>query len=381
MSSRCCVGLAARLVLSLAALGLSSAPAAGSELRKELNGFAKEIAQVAKDQGNTTLVVGEFTGPAGALSNSGPGIQQILIEELVARKVAVVPENGALEVKGEYVKVIDDESVKGKELIILRLEATIRKRKGGTKVKELQAEIRGNLDIAKLLAVTVSLPPQASRVDRNEKIRKAAEEPQSLPPQPAGTRIKSNSNSPYAIEVRVRKDGEKEGIARAARVEHGRAFVDLARGELYEVWLVNDSRHEAAAGLAIDGVDVFAFSEARKPDGSPKFRFHLVHPSKPAAFRGWFRSNHRVDSFKVTSFAESAAAKLLRSSAAVGTITVTFHLAWQGAEPPPPERGARYAGNATGFGPPIDPKLKDVKRTVGVLRDTITLRYNAPPAQ
>jgi hypothetical protein len=65
----------------------------------------------------------------------------------------------------------------------------------------------------------------------------------------------------------------------------------------------------------------------------------------------------------------------LRGNRTVGTLTVCFHIAWQGATPVE-EQGARDTGRATGFGPPVKTNLREVKRQIGVLREVVSVRYS-----
>src|SRR5205807_8945751 len=147
-------------------------------------------------------------------------------------------------------------------------------------------------------------------------------------------------------------------------------------GDLYEVGVSSDGPHEAAVSLSIDGLDVFTFSDVKdEKTGRPRYSYFIVGPGQDFTVVGWHRTNDRADSFRVTSFADSAAAKLLRGSSSVGTITVGFHAAWTGDTPPDDEKGARDAGDATGFGPPRKTELKQVQRHVGVLRDAVSVRY------
>ena len=47
----------------------------------------------------------------------------------------------------------------------------------------------------------------------------------------------------------------------ASKDEDGFAFLKINRDEIYAVKLINDSPHDAAVTLTIDGLSVFAFSE------------------------------------------------------------------------------------------------------------------------
>jgi hypothetical protein len=359
---------------ALLAAGMALAPAArGTELlRKELATVAQAIKQVVDEEKQEAVAVGEVTGPAQLDTNAGPGIQQLLIAELQALKVSV-QKKANLSVKGRYAKVPDP---KDPTLILIKL--TIQVLDANDEVKqELRAEVRGNLDIAQMLALTVALPPKADAKARNEEINDRVTKPEVFV---QGSKVQARKGSPYAVEIRVKPYDKAPAQPRPAKVENGLAFVPIQRDELYEVHAFNNASHEAAVTLTVDGIDVFAFSDVKNPKtGRPQYTHYVVAPGKDLPIVGWHRTNKLADSFKVTAFAESAAAKLLRGSSRVGTITVTFHAAWSGDTPPDDERGSRDAGNATGFGPPRETNLKEVQRRIGVLREAISIRYTKGP--
>jgi hypothetical protein len=99
--------------------------------------------------------------------------------------------------------------------------------------------------------------------------------------------------------------------------------------------------------------------------------------------QGWHVTNKRADSFLVTEYARSEAAKL-RSSARVGTIVATFSAAWakdsdKPKDEPPDDLPGERSGDATGKGPPVEVNLEEVQRHIGVVRDTIAVRYTREP--
>lgn len=166
----------------------------------------------------------------------------------------------------------------------------------------------------------------------------------------------------------------------------GLPFVKLERDEYYEVRLINKAPFESAATLAIDGLDQFVFSDDKDPNtgevqrdpktGQPVFTFRLIKPGKSTVVRGWYRHSKQADSFVITEYAKTAAAKL-HSTAKLGTITVQFRAAWEkDADRPADETGGdKGSGDGTGQGPPVAQDLKTVQRHVGVLRATVPIRY------
>src|SRR4051794_16341987 len=90
------------IVPALAAL-LLRAPAASAsdELRAGVADIAKSIKQLLDGKGEDSIVVGAFTGPANFPTSAGPGIQQVLAEEL--QKLGVtVKKRARFGIKGEY---------------------------------------------------------------------------------------------------------------------------------------------------------------------------------------------------------------------------------------------------------------------------------------
>jgi hypothetical protein len=360
-------------IVVLAALALPApARAAESGLQKELDGFAQKLKGVMDENSADSIAVGEFTGPPFPPSSSGPGIQQLLIQSLKGQKV-IVKEEAALFIKGEYF-LIDDPKDKERDRYAIKLEATVRTKKG-TKVGDFQAEIRSNDDIAKLMGVTSDLgkKSEADQGDRAEKLKYDIDKPGVFI---VGSKVKASKEALYTVEVLV------HGAPRQADNVKGQAFVPIKRGEIYTVRVFNPGPHDAAVSLTIDGLDVFTFSEVKNPKtGRPRYTHYVVGPGKHLDIKGWHCNNEHSASFQVVDFKNSALAKasagtdakLLRASPAIGTLTVCFHFAWTGDRPP---AGAREGGGAaTGFGPPVTFKLKEVKRTIGVLREVVTIRY------
>ena len=74
--------LLAGLAAAAALLGPVSKATASAELRKGLGEIAKSIKQLLDGRSEDSIGVGPFTGPANFPTSAGPGIQQVLSEEL-----------------------------------------------------------------------------------------------------------------------------------------------------------------------------------------------------------------------------------------------------------------------------------------------------------
>jgi hypothetical protein len=101
----------------------------------------------------------------------------------------------------------------------------------------------------------------------------------------------------------------------------------------------------------------------------------IVPPHSSAVIPGWHRNNNDTDAFQVTEYAKSAAA-LIHNEQNLGVVTATFAAAWENTPPPdemPQSKGV--GGDATGFGPRIAQEYKEVKRTIGSVRASVSARY------
>src|SRR5262249_28138789 len=123
-------------------------------------------------------------------------------------------------------------------------------------VVEFDRAVFGDSTLPALFGLTVTLPPDGDDKARAKKMEEAIDQPRA---KVAGTRIGAEG-SPYAIEILVRKDGDRgHALARAVDLKSGLAFVPIQRGEVYQVRLINDSDHDAAVTLTIDGLNMFTF--------------------------------------------------------------------------------------------------------------------------
>ena len=358
------IPLATAILAGLLAAHASPARA-GGELDEKMTAVAKKIKLLLDQKGRDSIAVGEFRGPAKLASSAGPAISKALEDEL--KKLGVACKRRAeYEVNGDYRDVA---SKTNKDLAIL-IKAHVVDQSGAELVAFEPREIISFSTIASLIGVTVSMPADGTADERNDKLTKAVDDPNV---HLAGTRISAASDSPYAIEVLVKVGADYRPRA-ATKDGDGFAFLKIKRGEAYEVRLINDSPHDAAVTLTIDGLSVFAFS-------ANTGYTHWIVPNKGSlTVPGWHRSNKVADSFLVTEYAKGAAAEKLPSSASVGTVTATFAAAWPKGKPPPEDepsapKGAR-SGDATGRGPAVGTKFTEVVREVGRLRASVSVRYN-----
>ena len=336
---------------------------ADTNLNTEMNEVASKIKQLLEQKGNDAIAVGEFRGPARLVSSSGPSISKALADSL--KKIGVpVKRLAALEVNGDY-RDVEDRATKR---VAVEIKARIIDDKGA----ELVAfEPRGILDlssIASLIGSTVAVPSEGTDQQLDRALREAIKNPKV---HIDGTRIAADPASLYAIEVLI-NSGTDSVPRPAVKDDDGFAFVKIRRGEIYALRLINDSPHDAAVLLTVDGLSVFAFS------ANTNYTRWIVPSKQSLVVPGWHRTNSVSDSFQVTEYAKSAAAEKLPGSTTVGTITAVFAAAWpEDAKPPQDEAPTRRGGpgNATGKGPPVGTSFTEVARVIGRFRASVSVRY------
>jgi len=320
------------------------------------------------------ISVGQFIGPPQLAASSGPGIVNVFHEHFKRNNIKVVT-RAQIGLKGEYslAKTSGDAvavkirgtlvDVTGDVLIDFTFDAD-----GNVPPGTISKIVDAHEDIVSLTGTTTELFPEDSEVDRNRDLKQHILEPQI---HLAGTRCSASSTSPYQMEVLV------HGRPLPVHDDRGLGFVKIGRGDIYTVRLYNNTQYDSAVRLSIDGLNVFTFSELRNPDGDPKYKQYIIPPHRFFELKGWHRNNTRVDSFLVTSYAESAAATIQHTQN-VGTITAAFAAAWPkgGTRPHDEDFTAKGAGNATGFGPPIKEVVQEVEREIGRLRSSVSLRYS-----
>jgi hypothetical protein len=356
--------LAAALVCLPVLVGGVRAAAPEGGLSKEMGELAKQVAVYVKEKGVASVRVGQFSERrigdlAGLPTAAGPGLARALTVEL--KKLGVRVEDGAgLEVVGDYFS--DQDRDEERQAIFIRGRLLDDQK---NEVLRLRGrKLFGLKPIAALLALTVDdLPPDEGAQDR--KLRQSMTRPAA---HLKGTRTSAGRGSPYAVEILVKSGAGY--VARAAEDRDGLAYVPLKKGEEYAVRLVNDSPHDAAVALSIDGLSLFAFS-------ANKEYTHVLVPAKSTGvIKGWHRSDEKSDAFKVVGYADSAAAKALASGATLGTVTALFAVAWKEGESPPTDERSRAADLGTGRGPSLDQKYTAQTRHFGRTRATVSVRYS-----
>jgi hypothetical protein len=365
----------AATVAALFVLAVVASRPAGAQtnLHKELAALSQDVHKLLEGRGETAIAVGQFTGPPHLPSSAGPAISKVLTDEL--KKAGVeVKLRANLTLEGRYHEAEDLESSQVAVALQVKIVDRVGKEIVGLQIKP--RGIFGDATIASLLGLTVNLPANEDTKARDQKLRDSIENPTT---NIQGSRI-GTDKGPYAVEILVRPRGGKTYEPRKATEREGMAFIDIEREEAYAIRVINDSEHEAAATITIDGLSIFLFSEVRDDQGNPRYSVLVVPARGKLEIRGWHRTNEESDEFLVTEYAKSAAGQL-KSTANLGTITVSFAAAWPKDQPPPadeprdPNEFSRSA-NATARGTAFKQKYQEVERQFGIVRGSVSVRYS-----
>lgn len=333
-----------------------------------------KLCRYLKSKGETQISVGQFSGPPQLPTTSGPGIVKVFHKHFERNQIKVVKQCN-IGLKGEYslAKVgSDGVGVKimgslvdafGDVLTDFSFNTT-----GDGKPGTIDKIVDEHEDVVSLLGVTAELHPEDTEADRGRDLKDAVLKPRL---HISGTRCAASKDSPYQLEVL------SAGRPFSIQDEEGLGILDIAEGQSYVLRLYNNSPHDAAVKVSIDGLSIFTFSDLQEPDGTPRYRFYIIPSGRFIDLKGWHKDNTTVSSFLITKYAKSAAASINHDQD-LGTITVAFFAAWPkgGQKPADEDLTSKGSGNATGFGPPIQDVVQEAPRDVGRLRASVSLRYS-----
>jgi hypothetical protein len=333
-------------------------------LTVELRIMAKDFAAIIDKKDGGAVAIGEFSGSTDVRSSVGPRIQLVLATELKALKVSIDPENYRFEIKGDYQPVIDKES----RLLGIKLVGRLINRATADVLAEKPTErfIFGAQTVGEFIGGNPHLRPNADPMEISKEFERVLKDPRA---DVQGTKVRTQAGSPYAVEMLV-----KSGAGYVARGideqkdPKRRPLVPINKDEVYGVRLINKSAHEAAVDLRIDGINCFTFSDV-------KAQYWIVAPGEHVDVLGWHKTNTKTLEFKVVDFPDTAAAKLnFKPSPSIGLITACFSASWANDAARPADE-PELTGRGTGFGAEITVKTEQVSRTIGQVRDTISVRY------
>ncbi|WP_165227104.1 hypothetical protein [Aquisphaera insulae] len=343
-----------------------------SKLEKMLDG----LRPIFEDEHETSVTVGDVTADPTLVASGGPAIANAMIDAF-GKLGLKVSRKARLAIEGRY-RLSEEPASK---LRSLRIDLKLTDRVAGRTLTDVFINVVDAATIVRLAGGTGDI--SGTRREQSEKVEKALKDPttriESDPgSQVARTRISAGPGSPYAIEVLV-KAAAKDYRPRAVELNEDQAFVGFRPGEVYAIRLINDSDSAAGVDLAIDGLSIFAFSDATS-DRSNRL---VLGPKSRGDIIGWYRNGGPGGSseFLVSRAAEAAAAKEVpTSSARIGMITATFAAAWPSSQPPPTgeEQDTGRGELGTALGARTDQSFTPVNFQIGKPKAAITVRYDRP---
>lgn len=341
--------------------------AADDALTIELGELAKEFAKIIEKKGGGSVAVGEFSASSDVKASAGSRIQLTLVAALQSLKLTVDAEDYRFEIKGDYQPLVDRET----NLLGIKVVGRLIDRETGEPLAEKPTGrfVFGAETVPEMVGLNLHSSPTTDPVELSDRFKEARKNPDT---HVQGTRISTAPDCPFAVEVLV-KTGTGY-VAREVDLKKGLPFVPLNPEELYGVRLINNADHEAAVELRIDGVSCFEFSEVAP--GQKKPAYWILKPKSHLDIMGWHKNNDTSIEFKVVvDFPKTAAAKLnLKPSATIGLITASFSACWADEKDRPADE-QMLPTRGTGFGSEISVKTEKVSRTIGLPRDTISVRY------
>lgn len=363
---------------------LLTRPADATEaLQKRVAVIAKSVSALLTAQSMREISIGQFVGPPNFPTSSGPALVQMFNDEFKKHSISVVT-RCKVGLTGEYsiTETRQFDSVAGRNIdaLAVKISGKLVNEFGsvltsfnteGIVEGKFEATVTGAETLVETLGLPADLPPDATPAQIDTQLRDAVVKP-TVTLQNGNTRYRASDNSPYSVEILV--DGHPCPI----QLEHDLPYVEIQRGQIYAIKVYNDSDYAAAVRLLIDGLSVFTFSDIRdaRDPSKPKYNVYIMDPHDDATLKGWHKNNTTVQSFLVTGYDDSAAAKLGHKQD-LGTITLTFAAAWPKGSPPPPDEVITKSagGNATGFGPPTEHKVVEVQNDIGRVRASLAIRY------
>lgn len=352
------------LMLGLAFLAGPAARAQDKILDEGIAKLSAAIADwVAKEGADRAVLVGDFVAPPNLQAGGGPGISSRLTRSLAeAHKIASRPD-APVQVIGKFTMVEDRQPGDRFDSVGMRIEAELLDPKG-EKLQAVAIKVFGD-SVVQFAGGNGVLP--AAPEGQTSPDREAAKADAVIRPTGAveGAEIRAATDSPFGIEVRVRRGTTRDSDPRLPELVDGRPFVKLAEGQEYIVRLSNHSGAEAAVALSIDGLSMWAFSADGRID-----RHIILPPGGSADIPGWFIDDDTSEAFEVGTYGKSAAKLKLVPVSAVGVITAAFSESIEGGD-----KGGEDATLATVRGRQIDQKFVTVKRVIKPVQAVVSVRY------
>jgi hypothetical protein len=367
----------ARLTWLLALVALFQFPGvsvARDPVRCEMKTVSEKLRDYFAGRRIKEVAVGDVTNADPTTpSTAGPGIRQLLIEELGRAELKVRLRADVGLTVTYRARKIPLKNNRRAEHVVVEMRFTASFIQDNSQEDILSYRIENEEAIPQILGLT-TFPKKLEDLEQQALL--AYTKPKA---NLDGTVVLAGDKAPFGLEILV----DDKPIA--PKDEDGFGLVSLKRDQTYVIRLINRSPLEMAVRVSVDGFNIFAFSELRQTDGpykgAPLYDMVLVPPKDSLTIPGWHKNNTTSRMFKIVEYAETPAAKLNKSTD-IGTITATFCAAWEKTPPEDEPPGARAPGDdGTGLGEPKTVNYQPIQRTLGAVRAAIAVRYRVPPAE
>ena len=359
-----CQWLATRFLLLVCVLLISCHPSrAEDSVEVAVKNILDQIQPYLKEKRLFAINVGGFTSIAG--TSAGPEIQFKLskaIEEIDRFKVDRIDYDA--KVTGRIELREFDNGGFSVRIVAQLFDANNQPLVQFSGESEVSADVLGQEAVPRLLGISSNLKTNDTKSRDKQLKQDFLRDPSII----QGTKVFSAEDSPYSIELLVKKGDAYIPIAPKKSGRKQNAFGFIPRGSIFAVRLNNHSNQEVVVNLTLDGINSFAFSKVRA-----ETVYWLVPASRngqpgQTMIRGWDIDNQTSQEFKTVGYPESAAKKLkIEPNEAMGQICAQF------SKSLPLKPGSR--GRSVGFGDTIQDIKKSVPRDIGELEATIQLRY------
>ncbi len=347
-----------------------SAPETEAVVAQSMNRVAKAVLGFLDDEGLPhKMILGDISSLPKLKASGGTEIRRVLVIALEEAGIEM-DDDAPTQLMGRFNLVEgrahpdDDFDSLGMEVDLQILDDN------GSTLAEPEIRVWGK-QVLQIAGLNVDIPTKGTEKARQKEIIRQYKEPD--------TKIETNqirTKNPFSMEILV-SNGGRHDTREPYLDKKGRPFVDLHLREEYIVRLYNKADHEVAAMLVIDGVNVFINSKEEGVTPDSKF---IIKPGTFIDVPGWFITKHNSKAFEISGFegsvAEGAGEHI--SSSNIGTITATFQACWEaGGKRPADEPGGNpKGGKATKAGRDLEKEYAVVVRDFGVVRSTISVRYD-----
>ena len=315
------------------------------------------------------IALGPINGLPNLKSSGGSEVRRTLRLALESKGMRV-HDDAKTQILGKY-RLIEEQEKPTDDFDSLGLEVSLQiLDENGELLAEPEIKVWGR-QILQVAGLNVDVPTKGSEKNRQKEIIHQRHSP--------GTRLSGNqirTGGPFGIEIFVNNGGRHD--SRKPRLDSkSRPFVDLHQQEEYFVRVHNHANFEAAVTLLIDGVNVFVNANQ---DGIGPTSKVVIGPGKAADVPGWIITQNKSKAFEVSGYEGSVAAQhgKPQHNPDIGSITAVFQASWSGDSNRPSDEpsGRAKGGKATREGRDINKEYEVVVRDFGVVRSTITVRYD-----